>query len=1068
MSPLSIFPLRKFGSLVSTRDSVDVGAGGLLTAINGIPRPTGAIRGPMLYERLWAMGEDQASVTCTVAGDTFTRNSHSLVVGAMLRYTTTGVLPTGLTANTDYYIHSIPTANTFKVSATDGGAAITTSGGSGTLSYSATITIKALYRNLSYARTIGYVDASADALYIEAHNLAVNDVVQFTTTGTLPAGISLATDYYIKTSSTGSVTVSATLGGATLNITDAGTGTHTITLSALIGSSSTLRSRFKTIAVRTWRQGKHFVALYDLVNDKARGVFYMGDDGTHTGAYGFTSGTPSNEILAVGLDSDAMWFGSRVAGLLMIQNGVDDPVAVQLDRTKTPGKWRKCASNVVPTTPTISLASPANTVNIPASIMVPGYSAFTVVDFGAANTIILPGRKIVTGTLLSDAGTTGTLPGGMAAATSYWAYDCTYDATTNSTTCKLSSTDVATSTTAVNLTDAGVGDHRFFDPATFTGAESPFSVTLQSDYAAGSAGNGLVKMTLVGTSSPIAIYSTLSGTGTVSDPYHYTVYTGSSTNTVPQVIYFINTDSKAVSLLFASAEITSSAPLLSFGPYTFGNGSGSGVSEGFTNKTATVYLAYFDTGTNGFGYESPSSDLTAELLISATAQNDVLVTITTDPTAEGGRFDKIRVYLQFGEGAAAIWNLMGSVDNTSGTKTLQIGTNTEIGLAIAEFDQNRPLPHKAIVAASSRTWRGGLQTAGFKDRLYISKAATDDEKAPEGVSLESYEIIDVPEATAPVAIRALFSDLFKLHVHTNQGVMVIDPANVENTPHRPAVNVGAMNPSCFGMGPNNAIIYIGQDAQPYNFNGNRYGTRNVKSAAKEAEAIIRGFTNVDAIGQNADLVSSVQDKSGLLWWWFPDDTGTIIGVCLDIADGGLFGYFDYPKVVSSCGLEPERPELIIQDETGNLFVYDTTAQNDSGADLPVVTTFAPIATSITPTAGNNGYQYVDYESQRYLKAAWVVLETGHLDLSDMTQFRAYMGASLRFVANSRGILRVTFTGVSSGLSIIRTFGEIGTFSDLGPKRLMLQIADTAVKMKIEILVAEQKPCVLRDVGILYR
>jgi len=1062
MRPFSIFPLRKFASLVATRDTADVGAGGLLTATNAIPRPTGAIRGPMLYERLWAMGEDQASVTCTVAGDTFTRNSHNLVVGAVLRYTTTGVLPTGLAANTDYYIHSIPTANTFKVSATDGGAAMTVSGGSGTLSYTATITMKALYRNLSYARAIGYVDASADALYIEAHNLAVNDVVQFTTTGTLPAGISLATDYYIKTSSTGSVTISASLGGATLNITDAGTGTHTITLSALIGSSSTLRSRFKTIAVRTWRQGKHFVALYDLVNDKARGVFYMGDDGTHTGAYGFTSGTPSNEILAVGLDSDAMWFGSRVAGLLMIQNGVDDPVAVQLDRTKTPGKWRKCASNAFPATPTVALVAPANDANRQADLclVADGY----VSSNPATDQITLNGKAVVDGLPVQFTIAAGTLPVPLALATTYYTRDCVYTAATNSTTFKVAA---SLGGSAIDITVAETNaSFALNNPAPRYG---DLTFTLNADYQAGAAGNNLFKVAITVVSDVVPTYSTLTGTGTISDPYIYTVTcTSADSSCLSSVIAtWVNLDSKVVSFLRA-VSTGADGPFTTIEPLALQNGSGSGVSEGFTNKTVTVYLAYFDTGTNGFGYESPSSDLTAELFITETARNDVLVTITTNPSVEGGRFDKIRVYLQFGEGAEAIWNLMGSVDNTSGTKTLQIGSNTEIGLAIAEFDQNRPLPHKAIVAAASRTWRGGLQTAGFRERLYISKDATDDEKAPEGVGLEGYEIIDVPEATAPVAIRALFSDLFKLHVHTNQGIMIIDPANVANTPHRPAVNVGAMNPSCFGMGPNNAIIYIGQDAQPYNFNGNRYGTRNVKSAAKDAEAIIRGFANVDAIGQNADKVTSFQSKDGLLWWFFPNDAGTIIGVCLDIDEGGLWGYFDYPRAVSSCGLEPERPEILIQDETGQLFVYDTTAQNDSGADLPVVTTFAPIATTIPPTAGNSGYAYTDYLNQRYLKSVWTTIETGHIDLGKAGSLKSFMGIRFRPVANSRGILICTFTGITSGLSTSRTYGEMGLFTDIGAKQLMLALSDTSVKVKLEILSAEAKPFIIRDMELLYR
>jgi len=989
------YPIRKFGTLASTVDSVDMG-GSLLTATNAILRPEGAVRGPMAYDRLWALGSDQSAVSVTVddATDVFTRSAHGLVIGAVLRFSSTLTLPAPLVVNTDYYVESIPTSSTFKVSATLGGSAINiTTPGTGTISYIATITIQALYRSLTFS---GYASG--------------------------------------------------------------------------VGVDGAARSANKTIAVRHVRQGKHFLALYDLISSEGRGLFYLGDDGTHTGAYDFLTGTAANTVLAVGLDANAIWFGSRIAGLLMIQNGVDDPVAAQLGRSKTPGVWRKCGSNAYPAKPTVSLASPANTVNIPASIMVPGYSAFTVVDFGAANTINLPGRKIVTGTLLSDAGTTGTLPGGMAAVTNYWAYDCTYDAATNSTTCKLSSTDVATSTTAVNLTDAGIGDHRFFDPATFTGAENPFSVTLQSDYAAGSAGNGLVKMTLVGTSSPIAIYSTLSGTGTSGDPYHYTVYTGSSTNTVAQLVSFINSDSKVISFLFASAEITSVAPLLSFGPYTFGNGSGSGVSEGFTNKTVTVYLTYFDTGYNGYGYESPSSDITSEIYIAASAFNDVLVTITPDPTAEGGRFDKIRVYLQFGEGAAAIHNLMGDVANTAGTKTLQIGSNTEIGPALTEFDQHRPLPHKAVVAASGRTWRGALTADNYRDRLYVSKEATDDEKACEGVALDAdaYQIIDVPDALVPVSIRSLYSDLFRLHVHTNAGIMVIDPANVATTPHRPSVTVGAINPSCFGMGPNNQIIYIGQDVQPYFFDGARYGRRNIKSAAREAEAIIRSVANLDTIGQNADEVTSFQDKAGMLWWFFPDTNGVIKGMCLDIDRSGMVGPFDYPKAVSSCAMESERPEIIIQDKDGNLFVYDVTAQNDTGADLTAVTTFSPTATTVPPTAGYAGFPYVDYDSQRYLKACWTVLETGHIDLGKPGSMKSFGGIKFRPVANSRGILVATFTGVTSGKTVTRTFGEIGEFTDMQAKQIMMQLSDTAVKLKVEILGAEGKPWIVRDVTLLYR
>ena len=63
-----------------------------------------------------------------------------------------------------------------------------------------------------------------------AHTLVVGDRVRFTTTTTLPAGLALATDYWVISSATPAFTVSAAEGGSVVDITDTGTGTHTFTL----------------------------------------------------------------------------------------------------------------------------------------------------------------------------------------------------------------------------------------------------------------------------------------------------------------------------------------------------------------------------------------------------------------------------------------------------------------------------------------------------------------------------------------------------------------------------------------------------------------------------------------------------------------------------------------------------------------------------------------------------------------------------------------------------------------------------------------------------------------------
>lgn len=67
-----------------------------------------------------------ATVTATIAAPgVFT--GPTLAAGTPVKFSTTGTLPTGIVAGTQYYVVN-PSTNTFSVAATPGGAAITTSG----------------------------------------------------------------------------------------------------------------------------------------------------------------------------------------------------------------------------------------------------------------------------------------------------------------------------------------------------------------------------------------------------------------------------------------------------------------------------------------------------------------------------------------------------------------------------------------------------------------------------------------------------------------------------------------------------------------------------------------------------------------------------------------------------------------------------------------------------------------------------------------------------------------------------------------------------------------------------
>lgn len=82
-------------------------------------------------------------VTMTIAAPgVISWPSHTLAVGDRVKFSTTGALPTGITADTTYYVVSVA-SGTFSVSATPGGTAITTTGTQSGVHTAATVPVGA-------------------------------------------------------------------------------------------------------------------------------------------------------------------------------------------------------------------------------------------------------------------------------------------------------------------------------------------------------------------------------------------------------------------------------------------------------------------------------------------------------------------------------------------------------------------------------------------------------------------------------------------------------------------------------------------------------------------------------------------------------------------------------------------------------------------------------------------------------------------------------------------------------------------------------------------------------------
>jgi len=139
-------------------------------------------------------------------------------IGGVKTFTSSPIVPTPTTAtqaaNKDY-VDGVTTAG--------GPDASTTVKGLTRLSYSPNGTPTAL---------TSISNASPAILTLNSHGLTLNDTIVLTTTGTLPTGLSLATTYYVISAglTANAFEVSLSLGGAAVDTSSAGSGTHSFTL----------------------------------------------------------------------------------------------------------------------------------------------------------------------------------------------------------------------------------------------------------------------------------------------------------------------------------------------------------------------------------------------------------------------------------------------------------------------------------------------------------------------------------------------------------------------------------------------------------------------------------------------------------------------------------------------------------------------------------------------------------------------------------------------------------------------------------------------------------------------
>ncbi len=190
------------------------------------------------------------SFTVNTGTDVLTSTAHGKNDGdAIVFHTLSGVLPTGITAGTVYYIRD-KTTDTFKIAATAGGSAIdiTATGttpyywdvptvtftvrehGSGVAAFTKTLTaadiINDRFEGESPEGASFTVDTGTNVVTSVAHGLSdTNQIVVITgPSGVLPAPLAENTTYFVRDAATDTFKLALTSGGTAIDITTAGSG----------------------------------------------------------------------------------------------------------------------------------------------------------------------------------------------------------------------------------------------------------------------------------------------------------------------------------------------------------------------------------------------------------------------------------------------------------------------------------------------------------------------------------------------------------------------------------------------------------------------------------------------------------------------------------------------------------------------------------------------------------------------------------------------------------------------------------------------------------------------------
>ena len=613
-------------------------------------------------------------------------------------------------------------------------------------------------------------------------------------------------------------------------------------------------------------------------------------------------------------------------------------------------------------------------------------------------------------------------------------------------------------------------------PVTTTTTTAGATLTFRADSInfSGEAGHN-IRVRIIASGNSVPISSTRTGAGTAASPFLYTLTLGTTAaqSSADAIVSFVANDYNATGVLVATV-VTAGPdpnPTLTLAMTALAGGANQVTAGGHpATMRCTFATTLFDPGPAGqnFGYEGPASALSNEVV--GTGSNDFLVTVQ-QKTGIDARFTKQNIWmLQYvgpvypiAPDGPFVWRKVLTVNNANGSYRIKKDFET-LELLDSAPDQGPIPPCTMFEFAGDKLWASGNAAEPY--RIWLSKTKSDAEQVPEGCDITNYlDIEGKKEEPSRPRITAMRKLENRVQVHSDRSITMIDADSLNRIVSRS--DFGAINPACLAAWSRPEIVYLGSDGVFYMMVNTQY--YRSQPVATTGWPVMRKVIDIPKLVSAPEKCNMLADSTNnIVMVWVPVTAGgyNFAAFAMDLENNALTGPIEWPRLLSCSPVSSGDSKFIGCDYEGDLFVFNLGALFNDQFSSNSVFTLQPSGTQPTYSSRASGLPTftLDDGTGRWISRGMkCVFETQYLDLQTPNDRKGFYTLEWTTARFSRAIVTVILT---SDDGHTKTF-DCGEVYGRERNKIAFMISGNAIKVRMEAIVGEDKPFIVRDLTIGY-